>query len=107
MLREIWQSYWRLPVWVRIWTVGILGPVNFASILFLDHPMGSVIAMLSVGEGGRLLLEDTRGACVELAVVDAVLLRVEQVADGHRHIEVLRLEQTQQPRRLAALQFGR
>ena len=47
MFEEIWQSFWRLPVWVRVWIVFALGPANLASVFFLDQPMGSVIAVLA------------------------------------------------------------
>ena len=48
MLREIWQSFWRLPGWVLLWVVVVLGPVNFASLLFLNQPLGAWVAGLSL-----------------------------------------------------------
>lgn len=43
-----WQSFRRLPGWVQIWVGCILVPVNAASFLFLDYPVGFWTAMAAV-----------------------------------------------------------
>ncbi|MGR3635237.1 MAG: hypothetical protein ACU0BK_04845 [Shimia sp.] len=49
MVGEIWASFQRLPLWVRIWMVVILAPVNFAPLFFLGtHPSAIWVAALSV-----------------------------------------------------------
>ena len=45
----IWKSFGALPLWVKIWMVLVLGPVNMASIFFLDEPQGVLIAILAYG----------------------------------------------------------
>lgn len=47
-IADVWNSFLKLPLWVRVWTFLILVPVNFASLLFLDHPNSSLIIFLAV-----------------------------------------------------------
>ncbi len=46
---DIWRSYRGLPLWVQIWVVGILVPVNSAAIFFVFQPSGIWIAILAIG----------------------------------------------------------
>ena len=48
LAQDIWSSYRALPLWVQIWIFGVLVPVNFAALLFLDTPNGTLIATLAV-----------------------------------------------------------
>ncbi|ARE82176.1 hypothetical protein RTM1035_10795 [Roseovarius sp. TM1035] len=49
MIRQIWQSYRRLPLWVQLWVALILVPVNAASLFFISHPAGAWLATMAVG----------------------------------------------------------
>ena len=49
MILEIWQSFRRISLWVQIWVVLILVPVNLLPLAYLDEPFGVWIAVLSVG----------------------------------------------------------
>lgn len=44
---DIWASFRALPAWVQIWVAFILMPINMASILFIQEPMGLWIAFLA------------------------------------------------------------
>ena len=44
---DIYQSFRAMPIWVQIWVVGILVPVNMASLLFVFEPGGILIAFLA------------------------------------------------------------
>ena len=46
---RIFQSYDDLPNWVKIWMNFILGPVNLATLAFLNQPSGPLIAALAIG----------------------------------------------------------
>ncbi len=46
---DIWRSYRALPLWVQIWVAFVLGPVNAASLFFIDQPMGIWVALLAIG----------------------------------------------------------
>ncbi len=48
MIRDIWMSFRNLPLWVQIWMVFFLIPVNLAPLAFVDQPQGALIAALSV-----------------------------------------------------------
>ncbi|TCL09791.1 hypothetical protein BXY66_1856 [Shimia isoporae] len=49
MVGEIWRSFQRLPLWVRLWMVLVLAPVNIAPVFFLDaHPSALWVAALSM-----------------------------------------------------------
>ena len=47
-LARIQQSYFNLPIWVQIWMMFILGPINLASLAFLNQPSGTLIAALAI-----------------------------------------------------------
>lgn len=47
LIQELWASYRRQPGWVQLWVALILVPVNAASLLFIDQPMGWLIALLA------------------------------------------------------------
>ena len=47
-LASIWQSFFDLPKWVQIWMMFILGPINLATLAFLNQPSGVPIAALAV-----------------------------------------------------------
>jgi len=44
---EIWDSFRAIPVWVQVWIMLVLGPINMASLFFLNEPMGMLIAFLA------------------------------------------------------------
>ena len=49
LIREIWESFQRLPLWVRLWVALWLVPINLLSVGFLSSPNGLLIALLAVG----------------------------------------------------------
>lgn len=56
--QSLWQSFQRLPLWVRLWMAGVLIPVNMLSLLFLQYPsarMVAVAAVLALGSNMWLL----------------------------------------------------
>jgi len=44
---EIWNSFRATPGWVQVWIMLVLGPINMASLFFLNEPMGMLIAFLA------------------------------------------------------------
>lgn len=36
--QSLWQSFRRLPRWVRLWMAAVLLPVNLLSLFLLDFP---------------------------------------------------------------------
>ncbi|MEP3345628.1 MAG: hypothetical protein ABJN34_12315 [Litoreibacter sp.] len=44
----IWVSFRAMPMWVQIWMVVWLVPVNAASIFFIYEPYGILIAFLAI-----------------------------------------------------------
>ncbi|SOH93215.1 hypothetical protein SAMN06273572_1011070 [Monaibacterium marinum] len=46
---EMWHSFTALPMWVKLWMMLILGPINMATLAYLDQPMGITIAALAWG----------------------------------------------------------
>lgn len=48
LMADIMTSFFSLPKWVIIWLLAVLGPVNMASLFFLNQPEGSFVAMLVV-----------------------------------------------------------
>ena len=46
LFRDILHSFILLPKWVKFWMMFILGPVNAASLFFLDEPEGVLTATL-------------------------------------------------------------
>ena len=49
LIRDIWGSWRRLPLWVQVWVALILVPVNALSLVFVIYPGGMVLAALAVG----------------------------------------------------------
>ena len=49
MITDIYHSFRAMPVWVQIWVLLILVPVNMASLWFLHEPFGIWIAVLANG----------------------------------------------------------
>ena len=47
-LARVRQSFFALPTWVQIWMMFILGPVNLATLAFLNQPAGVLIAALAL-----------------------------------------------------------
>ena len=47
-LARIRQSFFALPLWAQIWMMFILGPVNLATLAFLNQPAGVLIAVLAL-----------------------------------------------------------
>ena len=45
---DIWRSFHALPVWVQIWVALMLVPVNMASLVFINQPLGFWIAFLAI-----------------------------------------------------------
>ena len=46
LFSDIIRSFISLPKWVKFWLMFILGPVNFASLFFLNEPEGMLTAGL-------------------------------------------------------------
>ena len=46
---RIMASYNALPSWVKIWMNFILGPVDLATLAFLNEPSGALVAALAIG----------------------------------------------------------
>lgn len=44
---DLWRSFSELPLWVRLWMVLWLMPLNTASVFFINEPMGVWIAVLA------------------------------------------------------------
>ncbi|MCV6585245.1 MAG: hypothetical protein OIF47_06905 [Marinibacterium sp.] len=49
LFAAIWHSLKALPTWVILWMMFWLGPINMASIAFLNEPKGALIALLAWG----------------------------------------------------------
>ncbi len=47
-LLEIYKSFRALPLWVQVWMLAWLVPVNLASLYFLSEPLGVWIALLAI-----------------------------------------------------------
>ncbi len=47
LLTDCLQSYRALPIWVQIWVMFILMPMNMASLYFIGEPMGLWVAFLA------------------------------------------------------------
>ncbi|MEP3246909.1 MAG: hypothetical protein ABJN40_00775 [Sneathiella sp.] len=48
MFIDIYRSFRRLPLWVQIWVVFWLAPMNMGGLFFLDHTLGLGIAVLGI-----------------------------------------------------------
>lgn len=46
---DIWNSFRALPIWVQIWVILILVPINMGGLFFLDTPQGRIAALLGIG----------------------------------------------------------
>ncbi len=46
---EIWRSLRRLPLWVQLWMMLWLVPVNMVSLFFLESSYGIWIAIAAIG----------------------------------------------------------
>lgn len=71
-LARIRQSFFDLPTWVQIWMMFILGPVNMATLAFLNQPAGVLIAALALS-----------GMIITVAIVIAVGGFFKLAAAGH------------------------
>ena len=69
---RIMESYNTLPGWVKFWMNFILGPINLATLAFLNEPSGVLIAALSIG--GMAMV-------VSLVVITGGFTKI--VAGGH------------------------
>lgn len=49
LILDVWRSFRAMPLWVQIWVALILVPVNLASYLFIDEPMGLLVTSLAIG----------------------------------------------------------
>ena len=49
IVKDIWQSFLAMPLWVRIWVFVVLVPVNFAPLLFVGEPFWAWVAVLAAG----------------------------------------------------------
>lgn len=49
LLFEIGRSFRAMPLWVQLWIVLILVPVNLASYAFFGETMGALVACLAIG----------------------------------------------------------
>lgn len=47
-MKELYQSFLSLPLWVKVWMLCILVPVNMLGLLFLDQEVGLWIAILGL-----------------------------------------------------------
>ena len=45
---RIIKSHSELPVWVQVWMNFILGPINLATLAFLNEPSGGLVAALAL-----------------------------------------------------------
>lgn len=103
MIREIWQSYRRLPLWVQLWVALILVPVNAASLLLITQPAGPWLALMAVGAmlcNGMLMLVE-RGFSKVMALPHVLIwtpmlglilwLLSQDIADSYRSYLVILL----------------
>lgn len=73
-LIRIRQSFFALPLWVQIWMMFILGPVNLATLVFLNQPAGVLIAVLALsGMSLTVAIVITTGGFSKLAAAGHVL----------------------------------
>ena len=48
LVKDIWSSFMALPLWVRLWMLFLLMPINFAALLFWEAPFGKLISSLAI-----------------------------------------------------------
>ena len=46
---DIWRSFRAIPLWVQIWIVVLLMPINLATLAFWGQPNGALITVLAIG----------------------------------------------------------
>ncbi len=71
-LARIQTSFFALPIWVQVWMMFILGPINLATLAFLSQPAGVLIATLALS-----------GMIFTVSIVFAVGGFSKQAAAGH------------------------
>lgn len=49
LFADIWTSFRALPLWVVIWMMALLGPINMISLYFVSEPKGALVASLAWG----------------------------------------------------------
>jgi len=74
-LKAIWGSFNALPLWVKLWMILILVPINLATILFTGQAFGKIIASLAVlGMGFNIIpLIAERGFGKAMAIPHVIL----------------------------------
>jgi len=45
---DLWKSFLSLPLWVRLWVLIILVPINIASLAFTAEPKSTIIISLAL-----------------------------------------------------------
>lgn len=48
LIKDIWGSFLAIPLWVKLWMILILVPINTVALLFIDQPFGKLIASLAI-----------------------------------------------------------
>jgi len=46
---DIWKSFRALPLWVVIWMMALLGPINMISLYVVTEPKGALVTALAWG----------------------------------------------------------
>lgn len=46
---DIWTSFCSMPLWVQVWMMFLLVPINGLSLFFIDQPIGELVAILALG----------------------------------------------------------
>jgi hypothetical protein len=49
LVSDVWNSFRSLPIWVQIWTLVLVIPVNLASVFFVNQPHGWIVAVFAIG----------------------------------------------------------
>jgi hypothetical protein len=47
-ISDLWKSFLSLPLWVRLWVLIILVPINIASLAFTAEPKSTIIISLAL-----------------------------------------------------------
>lgn len=63
-------SWTKLPGWVLVWVLGILGPINIAALFFLDTNTGmaALLAMIVAFGGNSFLMISNGGVSKVMAI---------------------------------------
>lgn len=48
VFKDIGESFLALPMWVKVWALLILTPINLVSLFFLNEPLGKWVAFLAI-----------------------------------------------------------